>query len=106
TALALQRRVEGENNRRRALLARAARDEPLRVLNAVTKALPDDAFVQRLEWNGATLHLSGEEVGDVDLTGAIRQTGVFANARNPGKEAVGAKPGLKSFEIIADARPV
>lgn len=106
SALALQRRVEAENTRRRNLLARAARAEPLRVLNVLTKALPDDAWVRRLEWNGATLHIAGDQGSDRDLAAAIQGAGAFSNARNPGKEVVNSKAGLKSFEIIADARPV
>jgi hypothetical protein len=105
TVLTLQKRIEGENARRRALLDRGAQAEPLRVLGILTSALPQSAWVRRLEWNGRSLHIAGDEVGDADLVTATRASGAFVNARSAGKEVVGATPGLKSFDITADARP-
>jgi hypothetical protein len=104
-ALALRRRVEGEDARRRALLARGSSNEPLGMLNALTEALPSGAWVQHLEWNGKVLHIVGFKTADIDLAAALRGSGAFTNPRvvntQPSTGATAARP----FDITVDARP-
>ncbi|MGI9169444.1 MAG: hypothetical protein ACR2FH_04610, partial [Caulobacteraceae bacterium] len=57
--LALRRRVESEDAQRRDLLARGVRNDPLRMLSALTAAVPPGAWVQHLEWNGKSLRVVG-----------------------------------------------
>jgi general secretion pathway protein L len=102
---ALRRRVEAESARRRDFVARAQRAEPLRLLNTLTEALPADTWVERLEWNGQTLHLVGGKGADADLAAAIRGSGAFANPR-----ALTSGPAInvgagRPYDITADARP-
>jgi Tfp pilus assembly protein PilN len=103
-ALALRRHVEGEERRRAELIARGQRAEPLRVLDAATRALSDGAWVRRLEWNGQTLHLAGYRKTGLDVGAALRASGVFLNPRTQAPEG-GASAAEAPFDIAVDARP-
>ncbi|MGI8841975.1 MAG: PilN domain-containing protein [Caulobacteraceae bacterium] len=102
---AVRRRVDGENNERRDLVARGARNEPLRMLAALTTAVPAGAWVQRLEWNGQTLRVIGAKSPEVDMFAALRGSPAFTNPRAAAAEAP-ARPGPgqgQPFDITADA---
>ena len=77
----------------------------LSAINAVTEALPDGAWVQRMEWNGQTLRLVGFKRSDIDLSAAIRGTGLFTNPRAAGPETTPGPTAVRPFDITADARP-
>jgi Tfp pilus assembly protein PilN len=100
----LRRRVQTEEKRRIDLLARGRRDDPLRMLNVLTQALPVGAWVQHLEWNGQTLRIVGFKRADIDLVAAIRGSGAFTNPRALAAEPSGPTP-VRPFDITADARP-
>ncbi len=101
----LRRRVETEETARRGLLARGRRGDPLRMLNALTQAIPPGAWVQHLEWNGQSLRIVGFRRQDIDMAAAIRGSGAFTNPRALTAEpATGATP-TRAFDITADARP-
>jgi hypothetical protein len=108
--LHLRRRVQGEEARRRDLLASGRRGDPLRVLNVLSQALPAGAWVQHLEWNGQSLRIVGFKRPDIDLAAAIRGSGAFTNPRAIAEPsaaaaaAAGAGP-IRPFDITADARP-
>jgi len=108
TVLGLRRRVEAEERRRAELLARGRRSDPLRMLDALSQAVPPGAWVQHLEWNGQTLRIVGFRRPDIDMAAAIRGSGAFTNPRLLGREgaaASGPAP-MNPFDITADARPV
>ena len=105
----LQRRVQTEDVQRRDLLARQIQSDPLHVLDALTKALPASAWVQRLEWNGQTVRIVGFKDGNADLVASLRASPLFVNPRSAGPNAP-AKPGASPpFDITVDvskkARP-
>jgi hypothetical protein len=102
--LGLRRRVEGEDARRRALFARGLANEPLRMLNALTEALPAGAWVRHLEWNGRTLHITGFKTADIDIAAALRGSGVFTNPRLVNGEPSTGPTAIRPFDITADAR--
>jgi general secretion pathway protein L len=94
--------VEGERRRRLDLLTRRSTQEPLRILDAVSRALPSQAWVERFEWNGRNLRLAGFRPPELDLAGALRGP-VLSNVRSlasdmPTKTA----SGQASFDVIAD----
>jgi len=103
--LRLRRRVQGEDARRRDLLARGRRGDPLPMLGVLSQALPPGAWVQHLEWNGQSLRIVGFKRQDVDLAAAIRGSGAFTNPRAVTAEpALGPTP-MHPFDITADVRP-
>jgi general secretion pathway protein L len=101
----LRRRVETEDQRRQALIALGRQNDPLRMLNSVTQALPPGAWVQRLEWNGQTLRLVGFARREIDMGAAIRGSGAFANPRILTSPPTTGPTPFTPFDITADARP-
>jgi general secretion pathway protein L len=101
----LRRRIADEDARRRDMIARGVRGDPLRVMDALTRALPQEVFVQRLEWNGRSLRLVGLERGDGDLAAMVGGAGPFATPKvSMGAPSSGA-PDFRPFDLTADARP-
>ena len=102
-AAQLRRRVQNEESQRRDLIARQAQNDPLHILDALTRAIPAAAWVQRLEWNGQTVRIVGLKTGEVDLLAALRASPALINPRLAATEAA-AKPGvIPPFDITADA---
>lgn len=102
-AMRLRRTVETERARRMALLTRRGVHEPLRILDAVTRALPSDAWVQRLEWNGRAVRLVGFKRPAFDLLAALHGP-ALVNARSlvsdmPTRTANNQAP----FDVMADS---
>jgi Tfp pilus assembly protein PilN len=98
----LQRRVQAEETQRRDLIARQMQNDPLHVLDALTRVMPASAWVQRLEWNGQTVRIVGFKSGDVDLLAALRTSPLFVNPRAASSDSP-AKPGVSPpFDITVD----
>jgi general secretion pathway protein L len=102
----LRRRVQTEESRRRDLLARGGRGDPLRMLDVLSQALPPGAWVQHLEWNGQTLRIVGFKRQDIDLVSAIRGSGAFTNPRALAPETAAGPTPTHPFDITAEARPL
>ncbi|HEY2178330.1 MAG TPA: PilN domain-containing protein [Caulobacteraceae bacterium] len=102
-AQAVKSQVQGEDARRRALIAAGARSEPLEMLNVLTQGLPAGAWVQRLEWNGRTLRLIGFKPSGADIAAAVRGTGEFTNPRAIATDTAPDATGGQPFDITADA---
>ncbi|MBV9994442.1 MAG: PilN domain-containing protein [Caulobacteraceae bacterium] len=101
----LRRRVSAETARRRDLASRWRRGEPLRLLDALTRAVPSGAWVQHLEWNGRSLHIVGFRREDVDVAAALLASGAFANLRVAVAEPTTGPTPIRPFDITADAKP-
>jgi hypothetical protein len=67
----LRERVDGEAEARTQLLAARARTAPLKLLVDVTRALPNNAWVQKLDWDGRVLHLAGYAPAGSDVPAAL-----------------------------------
>ena len=106
-AMHLHAKVQAEAERRAALLERLAHNAPLRILDAVTRAMPANAWARRFEWNGQTVQVSGYRQGPADLLVKFEASPVLRNAR---ALSTNAKPAAantpEAFEIAADARPL
>jgi general secretion pathway protein L len=102
----LRDKVEVEAARRADLLARLKHNAPLRVLDAVTKALPANAWAERVEWNGKTVQVTGYHEGPANLLQRFEASPILHNARilsaNNKPQASGTS---ERFEIVADVRP-
>lgn len=68
----------GANERAAALAA----GDPLRVLDALSRALPDAAYAQRIAWDGAGVRVAGQQRGGVDVVEALRREPVLADVRS------------------------
>jgi general secretion pathway protein L len=81
-ALRLRDKVEHEAARRALLLQTKQKTSPLPVLDAVTKSLPQDAWVSRFEWNGRTVHIRGTRKTSPDILARLEASPVLRNARS------------------------
>jgi len=99
----VRQKLQTEDKARADLLARRAVGEPLRVIDAVTQALPSGAWVQHLEWNGRAIRLVGYRQANVDVAAAIRSSPAFVNPRLSSVETA-AKVGMTPFDLVADAK--
>jgi general secretion pathway protein L len=102
-ALRLRDKVDAEAERRASLLGRRRASSPLRVLDAVTKALPANAWAQTFEWNGQTVHLAGYSNGPADMLKALESAPYLHNARTMSRDALPAKAsGMQPFDVSVD----
>lgn len=103
-ATRLRKSVETEQARRVNLLLRRSRQDPLRIFDVVTRALPKSEWVQRLEWNGRTVRLVGSKAPEFDVASALDGGRALRNARSllsdmPTKSANNQTP----FDVLADS---
>lgn len=102
-ALRLRRQVLDEDARRERIVRAHVRDEPLRPIDAASRAMPNGAWVQRLSWNGHTLRLAGYKQEGVDVLAALRASPGFANVRNSTADIPSRLAAGQPFDITADA---
>jgi general secretion pathway protein L len=102
-ALRTRDKVNHEAARRTLLLESKKRTSPLPVLDAVTKAMPQDAWVSRFEWNGRTVHLRGQRKTSNDILARLEASPVLRNARSlSGDTRAGDGTTPQPFEMQAD----
>lgn len=101
-ALRTRDKVEHEAARRSALLESKKRSSPLPVLDAVTTALPADAWVHRFEWNGRTVHIMGSRKTSPDILARLEASPVLRNARSLATEIRNNPAVDQQFDMSAD----
>jgi hypothetical protein len=103
-AMRLRAKVEAEASRRAALVEHLKKSSPLHVIDAVSKALPPNAWTQTFEWDGQTVHLVGYSNGPADLLRALESSPSLHNARTMSHDTVPVKQaGMQPFDVAADA---
>ena len=95
-------KVDHEMTRRADLLDRKQKASPLPVLDAVTKAVPQDAWVSRFEWNGRTVHVRGQRKTSNDILARLEASPVLHNARSLVSETHGDPAAIQQFDMQAD----
>ncbi|HEX4742634.1 MAG TPA: PilN domain-containing protein [Caulobacteraceae bacterium] len=100
----LRHRVLAEEARRGEILADRKRTEPLRLLDEVSRYLPDGAWVERFNWNGQTIRLSGYRREGVDVAAELRQAPDFADVRNAASDVGGTAAAGIPFDVSIQAR--
>lgn len=81
------------------LMVRRDRQDALAVLGAVSRSMPDGAWVQRYDWEGQTLRLVGYRPKNVDVIAALRKTPGVSAARPASAEPATELPGGVPFDI-------
>lgn len=104
-AMRTRARVDGEQARRAALLQARAQGAPMPVLDAVTSAMPMDAWVRRFEWNGRSVHIVGARKSSQDILAKLEATPELRNARSLATENHTDTAGNTAFEYSADRDP-
>ena len=103
-AMRLRDKVEREAARRAALLKQQRQNSPLQVLDAVTQAMPNGAWVERLEWNGRTVHIRGFRKDTPNLLAKLEASPLLHNARSLTSDPRAALAASGSFDLAADRR--
>lgn len=103
-ATRIREAATAERSVRLSLLVRRSQNEPLRIVDALTKALPEGQWTHRLEWNGRTVRIVGFKTQGFDVPAALRRAPALTNPRSlladmPVKTAAGVEP----FDVIADS---
>ncbi len=105
-AVTVYRAIAGRSARLERVAAttveRRRRQDVLGDLAAASAALPDGAWVQRYEWDGRTLRLSGYLRPPVDVVAALGRDRRFANVRAGNGDVQAELPIGEPFDIVAD----
>ncbi|MFM9937538.1 MAG: hypothetical protein ACKVOL_15235 [Novosphingobium sp.] len=104
-ALGAVRRIEatiGRNTARiNTLRTRRERQQPLRALARLGVAIPARSWVQRMEWDGVRLRVSGYAARDVNPIAAIKASGAFVGVRAGRADALTETAAGRPFDFSA-----
>lgn len=107
-SLGVVRRIEDRllgNARQVNLLSqRREAQQPLRLLAKVGGALPPQAWVQRFEWDGRQLRLSGYGAPGVNVVSTLKASGLFSGVRASRTETVAETETGRPFDLVLVAR--
>jgi len=101
-AMRTRARVDHESAQRAALLEAKRRNAPLPVLDAVTAAMPMDAWVRRFEWNGRSVHVTGQRKTSQDILARLEASPELRNAKSLSPDNHTDAAGNIAFEFSAD----
>lgn len=104
-AAALRSQVQDEAARRAAVARQHGEGEPLRVLDALTRAIPDGAWVQRMTWDGRAVRLAGYRQDTVDVVAALRASPMFEAPRSSVADTPARGAAGQPFDITAEVAP-
>lgn len=104
-ALDLRRRVQTEAGRRAAVRLQRGDHEPLKIIDALTRAVPDGAWVQRMSWDGRVVRLAGFRQDNVDVVEALRRSPLLVKVRNTSFDLPSRGPEGQPFDITAELAP-
>ena len=104
-ALGAVRRIEVVIGRNAALIntlrTRRERQQPLRALARLGAAIPERSWVQRMEWDGQRLRVSGYAAREVNPIAAIKASGAFTGVRAGRADALTETANGKPFDFSA-----
>jgi general secretion pathway protein L len=103
-AVHLRDKVEKEAAHRVDLIRQQAQASPLKVLDAVSKALPQGAWAEHFEWNGKTVQVRGFEKDTPNLLATLEASPLLHNARSLTPNPGAVHQASASFDLAADRR--
>jgi hypothetical protein len=101
-AMRTRDRVGREAMRRAQLLDAQATLSALPVLDAVTAAMPQDAWVRRFEWNGRSVHIIGARKTSADILARLEASPYLRNAKSLSSDGRPDAQGYQAFEMTAE----
>jgi len=104
TARAIAARIRADERRAAALAGRRARHDPLAALDAALSALPPGVTIERYEWDGGAIRLSGTRPPETDVAGTLRQSGRFASVRSAPSDVAQESGDGRPFALVAMLR--
>ncbi len=101
-AMRTRDRVDHEAARRAQLLDAKEKLSPMPVLDAVTAAMPQDAWVRRFEWNGKTVHVIGARKTSQDILARLEASPYLRNAKSLASDNRVDAQGYQAFDMTAE----
>ncbi len=96
----IEDRVIGNGRIVKALNAKRTAQQPLQLMAVVGRLLPERAWVQRFEWDGKVLRLSGYAAPGVNVVSALKASGLFASVRAGRAEAASESATGRPFDLM------
>lgn len=84
---------------------RMATPTTIQALEELTRVLPDDTWVQTLDWKGKEIVIQGETASSVKLVGLFEQSSMFKDASFRSPLTKGQTPGVERFSLALQLRP-
>lgn len=84
---------------------RMATPTTIQALEELTRVLPDDTWVQALDWKGKEIVIQGETASSVKLVGLFEQSNMFKDASFRSPLTKGQTPGVERFSLALQLRP-
>lgn len=100
----IEDRVIGNARTVKALNERREAHQPLRLMATVGGALPDKAWIQRFEWDGKSLRLTGYAAPGINVVSVLKASGLFASVRASRSEAVAETETGRPFDLVLTPR--
>jgi general secretion pathway protein L len=101
-AMRTRDRVDHEAARRAQLIDAKEKLSPMPVLDAVTAAMPQDAWVRRFEWNGKTVHVIGARKTSQDILARLEASPYLRNAKSLASDSRVDAQGYQAFDMTAE----
>lgn len=86
------------------LAKRAATPTVIQGLEDLTRVLPDDTWIQTLDWKGKEVVIQGETASSVKLVGLFEQSGVFKDGSFRSPLTKGQTAGTERFTLSLQVR--
>ncbi len=96
----IEDRLQGNARQVTALDQRRAGQQPLRLMAKLGGALPPQAWVQRFEWDGKQLRLSGYAARGVNVVSALKASGAFTGVRANRAETASETETGRPFNLV------
>lgn len=103
---AVRGQVLGEERRRTDILARRTGGDPLRMLDALTSAVPSGAWVDKLAFDGRSARVSGYRQDQIDVAAALRAAPALTNVRSSGGDLLTRQAAGQPFDLTADLKGI
>lgn len=100
----IEDRVIGNARVVQALNLRRTEQPPLRLMAIVNSAMPGRSWIQRFEWDGKALRLSGYAAPGVKVVSTLKTSGLFASVRASRAEAVAESETGRPFALVLTPR--
>jgi hypothetical protein len=96
----IQRRVATEYERRQTTVQQRRSREPLSFMAALSRSMPAAVIVQRYEWDGARVRITGFKPGATDLINVLKRAPDVTSARNNSRDLPPAMELGQPFDIL------
>ncbi len=94
-------RLHGNAQKVEAIRAKRDAQQPLRTLARLGAAMPEQSWVQHLEWDGAKIRVSGYAAQGVNAVAAVKASGAFSGVRASRAEALAETVAGRPFDFSA-----